>query len=161
MKIFISWSGERSKAVALALHQWLKDVIQTLEPWMSAVDIEAGARWSVDVADRLQQTRFGIICLTGENLTAPWLLFEAGALAKTLSDTYVCPYLIGIEPTDIPGGPLTQFQGKRANKKETWELLRSINNALKDEKLAEDQLSRYFERWWGDLEPIRKGHAST
>jgi hypothetical protein len=152
MKIFISWSGQRSKAVALELHQWLRDVIQTLEPWMSAVDIEAGARWSVDVAAKLQETKFGIICVTKENLSAPWLLFEAGALAKTLSDTFVCPYLIGLEPSDIPGGPLTQFQAKRSNKKETWELLCSINNAMKEEKLPQEQLTRYFERWWPDLE---------
>jgi hypothetical protein len=93
MKVFISWSGPRSKAAAQALHQWLPDVIQSIEPWMSAEDIDAGARWGNEVTNELAQTRCGIICLTQDNLTAPWILFEAGALSKTIEKTYVIPYL--------------------------------------------------------------------
>ncbi|MDQ1623498.1 MAG: hypothetical protein QOH19_1916, partial [Actinomycetota bacterium] len=33
MKIFISWSGEESKQIALLLKPWLKKLIQTSEPW--------------------------------------------------------------------------------------------------------------------------------
>lgn len=43
MKVFISWSGETSKKVALALKAWLPNVIQALDPWMSDKDIEKGA----------------------------------------------------------------------------------------------------------------------
>ena len=42
MRVFISWSGERSKRVALTLHTWLPDVIQAIEPWMSRRDLGAG-----------------------------------------------------------------------------------------------------------------------
>jgi len=44
MKVFISWSVQRSAAVADALRYWLPKVIQALEPWMSADDIEKGIR---------------------------------------------------------------------------------------------------------------------
>src|SRR5688572_18638179 len=111
MKVFISWSGERSKAVAVALREWLPDVIQSVHPWLSSEDIDAGLRWNDEVTRELSQTRFGIICLTAENQTAPWILFEAGALAKTIEKTHVVPYLIGLEPTDVQRGPLAQFQG--------------------------------------------------
>src|SRR6266545_990864 len=108
MKIFISWSGQRSRTVAAFLNDWLKDIIQIADPWMSANDIDAGVRWSRAIEERLQATKFGILCLTKTNLNAPWILFEAGALAKTIEDTFVCPYLIDLEPSSVPRGPLTQ-----------------------------------------------------
>lgn len=154
MKVFISWSGSKSNTVATALRRWIPDVIQTVEPWMSRTDIEAGARWSREIDEKLGETKFGIICLTKSNLCAPWILFESGALAKTIADTFVCPYLIDLEPSDIPQGPLAQFQAKRANEKETWELISTINRALKEDALPEDKLKRTFDRWWPDLKHI-------
>ncbi len=89
--------------------------------------------------------------MTKDNQTAPWILFEAGALSKTVEKTNVVPYLIDLEPAGILPGPLTQFQAKRANKAETWELIRTINRAL-DTALSDDQLQRAFERCWPELE---------
>ena len=151
MKVFISWSGEKSKAVAIALHEWIPDIIQQVEPWMSKADIDAGARWNRDIENNLQDSKFGIICLTKDNCNAPWILFEAGALAKTIEGTYVCPYLIDMESSDIPQGPLINFQGKHANKDETLELLMTINKALKDDAIEEGRLHRLFEKCWPEL----------
>lgn len=151
MKIFLSWSGDRSKAVATALRSWVPDIIQTVQPWMSQVDIGAGSRWSGEMNAQMEEAKFGVLCLTRDNQTAPWILFEAGALAKTISDSFVCPYLIDLEPTEILQGPLTQFQSKRANEKETWELIQAINKALKDAALPNDKLKRAFDRWFPDL----------
>ena len=152
MKVFISWSGEKSSLVATALRRWIPDVMQTVEPWMSNTDIHAGSRWNRAIDENLSNTQFGIICLTKTNHGNPWLLFEAGALAKSIPDSFVCPYLIDLEPSNLPAGPLTQFQAKRANAKETWELIAAINKALKNESLPEDKLKRAFHRWWPDLE---------
>jgi TIR domain-containing protein len=152
MEIFVSWSGNRSKAVATCLKRWIPDVIQQVEPWVSHLDINAGLRWNDEIQKRLSEIKFGIICLTGSNLTSPWVLFEAGALAKTLNNTFVCPYLIDIESTNIPAGPLAQFQAKNANKEGTWDLIKSINSAIKDSGLSDEKLKRSFERWWPELE---------
>ena len=103
MKVFISWSGPASKAVAEYMRGWLKSVIQAVEPWISAEDIERGSRWGLDVARQLSQSKVGIICLTSANLNAPWILFEAGVSSKTLEDTYVIPYLLGVEPASLTG----------------------------------------------------------
>ncbi len=89
MKVFISWSGPRSAAVAEALRYWLPKVIQALEPWMSADDIEKGTRWRSGIATELEQSSVGIICLTRENLDSTWIHFEAGALSKQQKSTYV------------------------------------------------------------------------
>ncbi len=45
MKIFVSWSGKRSKAVAELMSDWLKCVIQASQPWISTRDIDRGAIW--------------------------------------------------------------------------------------------------------------------
>ena len=112
--MFISWSGEQSKAFAEAFRNWLPKIINAVRPWLSSADIEMGARWSIDVAAKLEASKFGIICLTPNNMHSDWILFEAGALSKTIVNTHVSPVLIGLEPSDIHG-PLAQFQATRAN----------------------------------------------
>ncbi|HEU4562487.1 MAG TPA: toll/interleukin-1 receptor domain-containing protein [Longimicrobium sp.] len=154
MKVFLSWSGERSRVIAEALRKWLPDVIQNIEPWMSAADIDAGARWNRHIEDELKTTQVGILCLTRDNQKAPWILFEAGALAKTVSDTLVCPYLIGFSSADLISGPLTRFQAKEANAGGTWDLVLTLNRALKDHALPEERLKRIFDRFWPDLENV-------
>lgn len=150
MKVFISWSGERSQAVAEALRDWLPNVVQAVQPWMSSIDIDKGARWNTDIALQLEDTRVGIICLTPDNLEAPWIHFEAGALSKTLELTFVCPYLFDVEPTEVEG-PLVQFQATRANEQETRKLLHTINHALGKEALTDSSLDRAFDMWWPNL----------
>ncbi len=150
MKVFISWSGERSRTLAEALRDWLPKVIQAVNPWMSAVDIERGARWMSDISTQLEQTRFGILCLTPENLDAPWIHFEAGALSKTIETTFVCPYLLDLDPTDLKG-PLVQFNAARANKEETEKLILTLN-AAQQVPLTQENISESFELWWPKLE---------
>jgi hypothetical protein len=152
MKVFISWSESRSKAMAKALKDWIPDVIQSCEPWISSEDIDPGARWSSDLAKQLEQTEFGIICLTPENTNAPWILFEAGAVSKKLNDeTRLCPYLLGLGPTDIEG-PLVQFQAAKADKADTWKLMHSINRAMGSGALAEERVNKAFNTYWPNLE---------
>ncbi|HEU4710371.1 MAG TPA: toll/interleukin-1 receptor domain-containing protein [Pyrinomonadaceae bacterium] len=151
MKIFISWSGERSKAIATALKLFLSDVfLDDVQTWMSDHDIGAGARWSTDLSNELESSNFGVLCLTPENLNAPWLLFEAGSLAKVVSAAYVVPYRLNLTATDV-GYPLAQFQGVDADRQGTYRLLKSINS-VRDDKFPESKLDRVFERWWPDLE---------
>jgi len=149
MKVFISWSGEQSRHVAEYLRDWLKLIIQSVEPWLSASDIQPGARWNSDIAKELEASQFGILCMTPENLTSPWILFEAGALAKAIDKGRVCPYLIGVDYSGI-SGPLVQFQALKADKESTWKLVLAINSVAG--KLAESQLKATFDRFWPDLE---------
>jgi TIR domain len=156
MDVFISWSGERSKYVAECLRVWLKQVIQAIKPWLSSEDILAGARWNGEIATHLSRTKFGIICVTPENLDSAGLSFEAGALAKTIDErTFVCPYLVELEEID-PQHPLSQFQCKRTNKEGTYDLVRSIHSALRltntEIDLTEQQVKEAYDLWWPKLE---------
>ena len=152
MNIFIAWSGATSKAVAKALYDWLPKVIQLLKPWMSEKDINKGSRWSREIADQLDKADIGLISLTLENLDSPWILYEAGALSKTVGkEALVCPYLFGVKQTNIKG-PLTQFQLTEANKLDTKKLVHTINSALDEKKLPEKELDEIYEVWWPYLE---------
>jgi hypothetical protein len=155
MKVFISWSGPRSQAVAQTLRTWLKDVMQAVDPWISSENIRKGTRWSIELARELETTHIGVICLTPENLTAPWLLFEAGALSKvhTEQNAHVCTYLIGM-PYAAVTGPFTEFQHTSATQEDTYRMVQSINAAMEEGpgRLTEDHLKRTFERCWSELQ---------
>ena len=91
--------------------------------------------------------------MTPETVNTPWVLFEAGALAKTLNDSFVLPYLIDIDEGALGGSPLSQFIAASADKFGTRRLISGINNAAPvDQRLRDDVLSRTFEKWWPDLE---------
>ncbi|HLG95528.1 MAG TPA: TIR domain-containing protein [Bryobacteraceae bacterium] len=149
MNVFISWSGVRSEKVAAALHRYLPQMINAVEPWLSSTDVEAGARWGADIACKLQASSVGIICLTSANLDAPWIHFEAGALAKTLTSTFVCPYLLDIKPSEVTG-PLSQFQSMQADENGTRRLVETLNRALDKPRKTED-LTDAFAVWWPKL----------
>lgn len=151
MKIFISWSGRTSNLVAQALRHWLPAVLQATRPYYSPDDIAKGTRWSGEVALELQESKVGILCVTRENLTAPWLMFEAGALAKSLDQSRVIPLLVGVEPTDL-SGPLAQFQAARFEHSEVRQIVSVINNQLGASALDDGVLNTVFEKWWPDLQ---------
>lgn len=151
VNVFLSWSGERSKAVAELLDTWLQCVIQAVDPWMSSKDIDRGSLWFSEINDQLQNTTIGIICLTQENKNKPWILFEAGALAKGLTNNRVCTFLVDLEPTDV-GTPLSQFNHTFPSQDGLWELVRTLNNSLKDKGLKEKTLELVFETYWPKFE---------
>jgi hypothetical protein len=155
MLVFISWSGDRSKYIARTLSDWFENVFHNVRCWMSDEDIAAGKRWGSEVSQALQDARFGVACVTPENREAPWLLFESGALAKSVAGDFLCPYLFEMISTDFVG-PLTQFQTCEANRDGTLKLVRSMNAALGDAGLAENKVQPAFEKWWPDLEAALK-----
>jgi len=151
MKIFLSWSGERSRQVADLLDDWLQCVLQAVTPWMSSKDIDRGALWFSEISDQLADTSVGIVCLTKENRNKPWILFESGALAKGISSNRVCTFLIDLRPTDVEN-PLAQFNHSQPDKTGLWDLVRTINSTLEDKKLSEKILEKVFETYWPQFE---------
>lgn len=119
VKIFISWSGAASGQLASALYHWIPQAIHAVRVWMSAEDLAIGVNWLEELQQKLQSAQLGILCLTPENLSSPWLLFEAGAIARTLEKKRVCPYLLGLSPEGLTF-PLAQFQAATADQAGTF-----------------------------------------
>lgn len=151
MKIFLSWSGNRSREVATVLSDWLRCVIQASKPWISTRDIERGSLWRGEINNQLKDTSIGIICLTQENKNRPWILFEAGALAKGLSIARVCPFLIDLEPQDVEN-PLAQFNLTLPNRDGVLALVRTLNVAMHETALDDRILDQIFETYWPQFE---------
>jgi hypothetical protein len=148
--VFVSWSGERSRVLAQALHGWLPLVLHYVKPWLSDADVSAGDRWATVVAKELETSNFGVICVTPENLNSPWVLFEAGALAKAMQGSKVIPLLFNLEFSDI-SGPLAQFQAKKCDREGVSEVITSINKSS-DSGVPDDRKSQLFSALWPELE---------
>ncbi|HDS5427180.1 TPA: toll/interleukin-1 receptor domain-containing protein, partial [Klebsiella pneumoniae] len=155
MKIFISWSGPESLKIAKILRDWIPNVIQAVKPYVSAEDIDKGTRWAADISKELDDSLYGIICLTKGNISAPWINFEAGALSKKVDKSKVSPFLFKIKPSEVTG-PILQFQHTRSDDKEDiLKLVSSINK--QGEFLTEERLNSSFEQWWPKLEADLSG----
>ena len=152
MKVFLCWSGKRSRETAEALSEWLPLMIQAIEPWISSY-MEKGRRSESEMASVLEESKVGIICLTEENLSEDWILFEAGALSKS-KDSNVCTFLLDLTPSDVRQ-PLAQFQATQSNKEDVRKLIRTINQAVKEmdePSLTEKRLDSLFNILWPHLE---------
>ena len=150
MKIFLSWSGTRSHQVALIFREWLPSVIQEIEPYVSSEDIDKGARWSTDIAKELSDSKFGILCVTKDNINAPWLIFEAGALSKTMDKSFVSPFLFDIKRSEVDG-PILQFQSTIWDKEDLKKLVATLNGACETSGLPDERLNKAFEVWYPKL----------
>ncbi|HLJ30697.1 MAG TPA: TIR domain-containing protein [Candidatus Angelobacter sp.] len=149
--IFLSWSGERSRLVANALKEWLPLVLgEHADPWFSETDIAAGSRSIPELGHQLERRDCGILCLTRENKTSPWIMFEAGALSKSLDKSAVIPYLIDLQITDLVG-PLRHFQAKTATKEGTFDLVSTVNQRI-GLQVSSSLLRERFDLLWPKLD---------
>jgi hypothetical protein len=163
MKVFISWSGSKSQKMAEQLRKWLPYIIQPVKPFLSSGDIRKGARWSDVLSQELKDTRYGIICITRQNIISPWLNFEAGALSKLIGQSCVSPLLFDVEPSKLQG-PLSQFQATVFDEHgdDFFGLISSINNNLPaEQQVPPDILRDTYYKWWPDLSADIKDASKT
>ena len=151
MKVFISWSGDRSRAIAEELRDWLPTIVQSLEPFISTQDVPVGGRGLNVLASELQDCSFGILCLTQENKQGQWIHFEAGALSKVIEASRVVPLLLDLKISDLTG-PLVQFQAIAIEDRDgVFALIKALAEQSSP-PIAESRLQRLFEKFWPELE---------
>lgn len=132
--IFISWSGLNTKQFAIALKCILETIVfpkneTGLECFVSDEDIFAGTDWWIKIKNELKSCNLGILCVTNENINAPWIFYEAGAMASR--ELPSIPLLIGCDIDSLIGTPL---QGKQCinfdNSKKFIKMMENINDHL-------------------------------
>ncbi len=162
MRVMLSWSGGRSKHVAQSLAHFIDQVLR-VRTWVSSRDLRPGVLWSQAVLRALQDARVGIVCLTPENLLAPWIHFEAGVLLSTTQQmrhagarrnspqAVVCTYLFDAQPEALQD-PLRMFQATLAEEADTRKLIEAINGLLPPSKrVAPKDLEESFSAFWPKL----------
>ena len=155
MKIFVSWSGAVSHAVADALKVWLPTVLPYLnaeDVFLSSSDIEPGEQWMSKLDEVLESHDFGILCLTRENMTAPWILYEAGALSKHFKTSRVAPLLIGLTSADL-AGPLSHWNASGVGKGDMRKLVQALNTQMGKAGIERAKLDTLFDALWEQVEP--------
>lgn len=147
-KIFLCWSKSRSKAIAVAWASLLPHIIKDVQPVLST-EFQKGKDWQKLLRQALNDARTGIVFLTPENVDAPWIHFEVGALATAVGnpDQDVFTYVYGFDPGRL-AGPLSIYQSTVATKEDTHRLLLGLCATLGRELPNEGA----YCAWWAKLQ---------
>lgn len=133
MKLFIGWSGALSKRIAEVLREHIGKVNPYIEPFVSTKDIAIGSPWESELFRELKSANYGILCMTGDNLSALWLFYEAGVLSLGTSmnnpneQSRVAPIQFSGERAGSLKGPLAHFQSGSFSRDMMWRLTREMN----------------------------------
>lgn len=144
MKVFICWSGIRSKQLAEALHQWLPRVLKGVSPTYSP-DIDKGELWFNSVNRALNRSQAGIVCLTPENMDSAWIHFEAGALFRETTKIFTLLYKV---PAGSLRDPFRQFQGTEATREDLWKLVEALGTLMVKKVPDRRERLNIFEEQW-------------
>jgi hypothetical protein len=156
LPLFITWGGELSRRIAEFLHDWLPDVIQSVDPFFSSDSIRKGQFWFNEIETRLRMSRFGLAVVTRDAMSHPWVHFEVGALAMFAGQSRTATLLIDVNATELPGA-LRQIQATSIDDKADFLKLVKDINAATTPPLENDRLLRLYERSWDELEQAVNG----
>jgi hypothetical protein len=140
--------------MAEALHGFLRRVIQSARPFHSDKDIAAGDFGDPEIRAALKTVVFAIVCCTPENVTAPWLNYEAGAIAERLEGC-TAPLILGSKPEALDRSPIFRLQAREADRAGTLFVVQSLNAKL-PQPLADDILAEAFDTHWTKLDETWK-----
>lgn len=111
--IFVSWSGDKSKAIAEVLKEYLEACFQKVEVFFSK-DIPSGRKFLDEIGQTLEAAVAAVVVVTPDNANSQWLNFEAGAIGNAKGpggkNKKVICLLVGYKSEGDYAGPLSQFQ---------------------------------------------------
>ena len=151
MKVFISWSGDHARKVAELLKKHIERVNQRVQVFVSSESIGPGTVWFEVIMHELDETSYGIVCVTKSHINRPWLLFEAGAMAAKFKKDGVVPLLVDAKNSDLNDSPLKHFNAVDLERDKIHRIHHAINERMaNDDKgnLEKGRLDESFESDW-------------
>jgi hypothetical protein len=173
MRIFLCWSGERSRHVASALETFFVDLNgkfmnnincrlfegkPSLFETFRSENIEKGLLWFQAVEKELAEADAALLSITPENADSPWIHYEAGAIAnrllakprehgsKNANKTRLFTYLFGIEARDLRG-PLAAYQSTTATFEDSRTLVKQLLTLAADLQTEDDSEKPALLNW--------------
>jgi TIR domain len=157
LDVFLSWSGARSQCLAGYLHTFLPTIVPGVRPFYSPA-IDPGDIWSNATAAAIRKSRAGILCIARDNLSSPWLQFEAAALWQRLGGASgAISLLLDVSAKELPG-TLQLFQTKCFDKKGFKELCEFLGRKA---RINPTLLRNNFKAVWPGLEDDVRGCLSA
>ena len=145
MLLFIGWSGRTSEKIAKSLKRWIENVNPNVASFVSFEDISLGTNWRETLYQALEDTNYGILCVTPDNRNAPWLVFETAQMELAMRQhnpqgkPYIVPLLFCVESIDLPS-LFSQYQSAKFNRDTMWRLVKETNGVCR--KLYGVELSK-------------------
>src|SRR5258706_2649788 len=146
MKLLIIWSGEVSRRVGTLLRDFFSNALKGVEPFLSEHDLDVETPWAAALAAQLRDADFAVVCLTREDLTSPWLLFEAGALTVLPAERACCLLFDGLIHSELPA-PLAHYWSGGFTEIHVSALLQKVNERLLP-PIGRRTLPRKMAKWW-------------
>jgi len=164
LNVFISWSGTPSREIAHFTKTLLEKVFalnsKDIKFFLSSSEdggIDKGERFQNKLDQGLFSSNFGILILTKNNIERPWIMFEAGSLAKNASVAKVSPVLFDIEEYGIDkNSPLHPFQHTKFTEGDFnllfQSILKSYNGVSELKDNEKEVLSTSLKNKWEEFE---------
>ena len=158
MKLFISWSGDRSKNIAKIMKEWIESIFPSgIKIWLStqSESIRPGALLTPQIIEGLRTSEIGIFCFTTDNTNSLWMMFEAGAICKQDTSNVEGIYTILFEGTveDLERTPLKSFYHTLFERESMYSLLKDVNNKMGQAAIDAQLLKRNSENIWSIYYP--------
>ena len=165
MKVFISWSGDLAHYIAIEFQEWLKKVLQASDSFVSSEDIGKGTFWSARILEELAKCNAGVIIVTPQNYSAPWLNFEAGAMVNGVGDGStkppVCPLLVDVAPSSLPT-PMSLLQVTLLNQDDVIKMVASLSETVTPPLVSREIIKEAVAlRWDGLIQAIETAKAKV
>lgn len=151
MNIFISWSGKFSKKIASAIKEELLAILGNgnINVFMSEQDIMSGEYWLEKIKNNLSEANVAILCITKENVSKPWILFESGAMSLNKNSAKIIPLLFNVKIDS--NSPLSVFERVDFNKDNYNKLLYDLKSFGKITSISQNQFKRLIKDSFDEL----------